>query len=172
MPTYYSCCLDVEQQGTRIVSSYIRHVTGNPPMSITEKSLQTTIGDFVCQFAKLGITSMELKTERRYTGNLFVETWQNREWGTPGWLHTSRASLLWTYYIDADLLVGVSLPSLRQWLLSRPNSHIDSYRQVQIDKDQKNDTVGVLVPIEHLRTAKLQYWFEAKPKRTLEAANA
>lgn len=63
---------------------------------------------------------------------------------------------MWTYYLDHDRLVSVSMPALRHWLLAKANPRIDRYREVRVAQAQRNDTVGVLVPIDDLRDAKLE----------------
>jgi hypothetical protein len=56
-------------------------------------------------------------------------------------------------------------------LLDKANPQIDRYRQIQIKRDQSNDTVGILVPVSDLRKASLDKWFEASPRAALEALN-
>lgn len=170
--SYYHDSSKVEAQGLAILYPFINRITGTQPMPLADRTLQVSAGDLLAKFAKLGWQSVECKVEQEFTGNLFAETWSNREWGKPGWLFTSSADILMTYFLDADKLICVGLPSFRQWLLDKDNPAIDRYRSVQIKKPQRNDTHGVLVPIADARAEALECWWECSPAKIMEAANA
>lgn len=162
----YKSNMATESHGIQVLLEYLRIKTGNAPINLTDESQQKLVGDLIV-VRQNKATSVELKIEERFTGRMFVETWANREWGTVGWLHTCKSQLLLCYYIDADVLIGVSMQALRQLLLSQTNGTYDSYKQLKVKSSQPNDTWGIAIPIEHLRAANLQGWFEAKPKETI-----
>ena len=164
---YYQDCQHIEAQGVSVLKRYAKYKTGNDLIPITDKLLQQTLGDFLITSKKIGVATLEVKTERRITGNLFVETFSNREWSTLGWLYTSKAELLWTYWLDRDHLTCVSLPSLREWLLNKEAPQIANYREIQVRQVQSNDTWGIAVPLDHLRLAKLDHWYECNPLKEL-----
>ncbi len=155
--------MDVERIGRDILLPFFNHFSVSPPQLITDKDQQKTIGDLLCHFPKLGETSVELKIEQRFTGNLFIETWSNREFGSPGWLYTCNADILAYYFLDCDRLIICNVRALRHWCVGKESPNIDHYRERQVRKAQRIDTVGCAVPIAHLREAKLKHWFEFSP---------
>ena len=164
---YFSDCQNVELAGLNILVPFLNKFSTVPPQSITDEHQQKTIGDLMCHFKNLGETSVEVKIESRFTGNLFIETWSNREWGTPGWLHTCQADLLVYYFLDEDRLVTCGMSALRHWCIGKADPHIDQYPVKQVKQNQRNDTVGTIVPICDLRDAKLDHWYECRPKQVL-----
>ncbi len=106
--------------------------------------------------------SLEIKVERHWTGNLFLETWSNlnladrdshyERGSTPGWLVTSRADLLLTYFLDTDDLVAVPLLRLKRWAFgSGPQGGVYAWpEKPQGRYGQMNDTWRRSVPVEHL----------------------
>lgn len=158
-----------ESHGKAILANYLQIKTGNKPIDLTDESQQKLVGDILI-IRNDKTTSAELKFEQHYTGRVFVESFANREWGTTGWLFTCKSQLLLCYYIDADVLIGVSMAALRHWLLNQTDGSYDKYRQLRVNSSQPNDTWGIAIPIEHLREANLQGWFESKPQETI--ANA
>lgn len=166
---YYQTALQTELEGSTIIADFIRLRTGNQPLAITDREQQKTIGDFLIA-SQAGSYSLELKVERKFTGNLFIESWSNREWGNPGWLFTSKANRIAFYFLDQDILITVDLHSLRSWLLNKANPAIDKFTEVAIKADQRNDTRGYVIPIQACRDADLLNWSETNPRR--ELANA
>lgn len=157
--------LATEAAGTQILIDYfIRR--GIKPEIITDSKRQRTIGDLIVETTR-GTTTVELKIEERHTGNIFIETFSNREFGKLGWLHTSQSDYIIFYFRDQDRLYGMSLPSLRHWLLNQKDGTLDRYREIRVKSSHPNDTYGRPVPISHLRDANLAGWWEATPKRAL-----
>lgn len=165
----YSENVRTEANGMKIVTDYLEFRTGNRPIPITEKNQQKLIGDIIVATNR-GTTSVEVKIEERYTGNLFVEVWSNREWGGLGWLFTSQAQSIVFYFRDADTLVGLSLPALKHWLLNQHDGKLDSYKQVRVKQSGRNDTHGVCVPIAHLQAAQVAGLWIVNPKQKLDEA--
>ncbi len=155
-----------ERHGLAIVSDYLKHKTGNKPIPITDKNQQKLIGDLVVATDR-GTTSIEAKIEEKFTGNIFAEEWANREWGGVGWLHTCQAQAIVFYFRDADVLVGMNLASLKHWLLNQDDGVIDRYRQVRVKKSGPNDTHGRIIPIDDIRAARLDGYWEAQPNQFL-----
>jgi hypothetical protein len=133
--------------------------TAKGPLS---RTLQKSFGDFFMSTDAETVRSLEIKVERHWTGNLFLETWSNRnlddreqhnEHGsTPGWLVTSRADLLLFYFLDSDDLVTVPLLRLKRWAFgSGPQDGIYAWPERPPGRyGQRNDTWGRCVPVEHL----------------------
>lgn len=140
--------------------------------------LQRTVGDLILNDQAGQVWSVEMKAEARFTGNLFLEIWSNfnfddmrsyRGFGPrPGWLLTLNADLLFYHFLDCDRLCIMSLPALQRWAFcrdsknwtepdrrgerSRLSGRVFDFRQArQHATEQKNLTVGALVPLETLR---------------------
>jgi hypothetical protein len=129
--------------------------------------LQESVGDIL--FNREGsVFSIELKAEERHTGNLFLETWSNKnledagshaERGSnPGWLIKVKADLLFYYFLDTDQLYILSVLALKRWAFGyRDNpgklhsagwDGKPSYPEIRQAKYfQMNDTWGRLVPV-------------------------
>lgn len=98
---------------------------------------------------------VEVKTERRDpNGNFFIEHWSNERWRNPGWFYKCRADVLWYYFLESDELYRINFRALRMWGLTNLGS--EAWMQVNLDKyperdaraDQRNATMGRLVPIQ------------------------
>jgi hypothetical protein len=134
--------------------------------------LQETIGDVLINRAGQ-VWSIEIKAEQSYTGNLFLETWSNRNLddasnhakhgSNPGWLIKTRADLLFYYFLDTDDLFVINVFALKRWAFG----HIDKPAQVyannydggpkfpekrQSKYQQLNDTLGRCVSIQMLQS--------------------
>jgi hypothetical protein len=99
---------------------------------------------------------VELKIEQSNChGNLFVETWSNRAWFTPGWLFTSKAEQLFYYFLEEDQLFVVGMHDLKSFIFQRNAENklavLSRYQEKpQAKYKQLNQTFGLCVPIGHL----------------------
>lgn len=95
----------------------------------------------------------ELKSEvseSTRTGNLFLESWSNRERGEVGWLHKSVASVLFYHFLGDDHLFILRMKALKEWALR--DKVIDRFKErMQSKHVQANDTYGWCVPISVLK---------------------
>lgn len=127
--------------------------------------LQDIVGDISanCENRIIGI---EIKAEQHHTGNLFLETWGNRNLDSKsdhaergsntGWLFKTRADLLFYYFLDVDRLYILDMFRLKQWAFGGDgrDSHIYSFKEKPQGKyKQGNDTHGRLVPVDTLSRA-------------------
>lgn len=115
--------------------------------------LQKVWGDFAV--TKKGREyGIELKAEWAFTGNLFLEMFSNMKWGTPGWMLTSQANLLFYFFGETGTLYVIRLQELRDWAFTvdvEGRQTLDEYPLKRQNKyDQLNDTWGRCVPIHHL----------------------
>lgn len=99
---------------------------------------------------------VELKCERRHTGNLFLETWSNRAFGRSrdGWMFTCKAHLLWYFFAGTGDLYAVDFPRLWEWAFGPPDGgggRIYRFPERLTNCDQKNRTWGHCVPVSVLR---------------------
>lgn len=135
---------------------------------------QATFGDLIFNSRDGGLYTVELKAEARWTGNLFLEVWSNFNFSdrdsylthgpNPGWLMKLNADLLFYHFPNQDRLIILSLPALQKWAFCRPSRNLSEpdsrgeqrrlsgrvfdFRQAeQTAHEQKNTTVGALVPI-------------------------
>jgi hypothetical protein len=127
------------------------------------KALQAEYGDAAFNSDADTVHTVEMKAEERWTGNLFLETWSNRnldfrdshaERGSnPGWLLKQRADLLLYYFLDNDHLIVVPLYALKRWAFGCTGQagRIYAYpEKIQRKYEQANDTVGRVVPVADL----------------------
>lgn len=154
----------VEAEGFMRLRPFLEDSADGNSIVVTNKGrmapfLQEVVGDVIMNRRGL-VWSIELKTERRHTGNLFLETWSNRNLddphnhamvgSNPGWLLKSRADLFMYYFLDADALYVLSGLALQRWAFGfgGVEGRIYSYPEVKQGKYiQANDTYGRLAPI-------------------------
>lgn len=183
----------VEAEGNLILLPYLQEQSDGG-LVLTSKGtlarwLQESVGDVLLNREER-LFAVELKCERRHTGNLFLEVWSNRnledrashaERGqNPGWMLKLRADLLLYYFIDADLLYSIDLFSLKRWFFGEGSENAGvwgdgSLRTIRQKKhEQLNDTWGVLVPLERLQAElprKAMKWTSVR-QRTFDEATA
>lgn len=158
---------------------FVRTVKGN-----LARFLQAQMGDVIVNTDADTVVAAEIKIEQRHTGNLFLETWSNRnlddvgshaERGcNPGWMVKLRADLLLYYFLDSDDLYSIPMFRLKKWAFGSRTSapHIYEFREVSQSRyGQLNETVGRLVPIHilqnevglrHTKVRQLNLWGEAR----------
>ncbi len=124
------------------------------------KTLQASFGDVLMNTDAETVWSIEIKVEQHWTGNLFLETWSNRNLddkashakrgSNPGWLLSSRADLLLYYFLDTDDLVVVPVFRLKRWAFgSGEQGGVYQWPERRQGRyPQQNDTWGRLVPVE------------------------
>lgn len=119
--------------------------------------------------------SVELKAERKHTGNLFLETWSNRNFddresflrlgSNPGWMCKLRADYLFYHFLDVDSLYILNLWNLQRWAFGCRGSKANIYRYpevIQQQREQANSTVGRLTSLADLKSANLVKVFHPK----------
>jgi hypothetical protein len=142
--------------------------------------LQKTAGDYLAQKAASNdflsrefhsdLIGIELKTEEKHTGNLFIETWSNKSRWNPGWIYTSLADYLLYHFLDCGVCYVLSMRALKQFCFTTPNKSksagkLSDYREVEQGKhNQKNDTWGRLVPVDDLKAVDCLrvFWSQAE----------
>jgi hypothetical protein len=160
----------VEHRGIAVLLPYLEErayrgqivTTARGPLS---RTLQRHYGDFFINTDAETVRSLEIKVERNWTGNLFLQTWSNlnlddrdahaEHGSTPGWLVTSRADVLLFYFLDTDDLVTVPLLRLKRWAFgSGPQGGVYAWpEKPQGRYGQPNDSWGRCVPVGHLEGA-------------------
>lgn len=138
----------------RVLIPYARSL-GNGRMLVQtddQPFVQKFIGDLIAKFKDTETIEVKAEKANKY-GTLFLESWSNRAYFTHGWMHTSRASLLWYYFVESDELYTVSLDELKRWAFAHDtersgHSNISRYpERLQSKYVQTNDTWGWSVPI-------------------------
>lgn len=112
------------------------------------KELQEKYGDvFVNKNGHL--YTIEIKAERKYTGNLFLESWSNFP-VNEGWMKKLNADWLFYHFLDVNTLYIINFVLLRRWAFN--DARIYEFRETQQKKyNQLNDTRGHIVPVETLK---------------------
>jgi hypothetical protein len=94
---------------------------------------------------------IELKAEESDRhGNLFIETWSNKARKTRGWFWKCQADWLWYYFLEQHELYVFEMDALRTWLT--PQLQEKYPEKAQRKRDQLNDTWGLCIPIEDMRS--------------------
>ena len=127
------------------------------------RHFQQRFGDLLIATGPGAAASVEVKVQRRWTGNLFLEVWSNKNLddrashvergSTPGWLVTCRADVIGFHFLDADTVLFLPLFRLQQWAFgARDHSArvFDFPERRQRRYAQRNDTWGRLVPADVL----------------------
>ena len=160
-------CSKVEREGLNRLLPMIQQKAHKGRFVLTSKGrlapiLQKTIGDMVMNTNDEYFQSVEIKTERDHTGNLFLETWSNRHWNTDGWMRTLDADFLWYYFLDTDdLYVMRFAEELKPWFSENERR----FREVKQRKTQQmNDTWGRLVSVTVL-SKEMLFWRHIHPVR-------
>lgn len=89
----------------------------------------------------------EVKTEREYTGNLYLESFSNAHPGPhqrPGWLVTSHADRLAIVFLDRRIAMILDRKKLQDWFIG--GSMYGEYPARPPRDPQRNLTLGYLVP--------------------------
>lgn len=147
------------------------------------KHLQLIAGDVLYNDTADRMWAVEIKAEEaNLYGNLFLETWSNRNLESPashaergsnqGWLHHCRADVLFYYFLDSDDLYVMQMFKLKQWAFgagSTPGRIYEYPEKKQDKRAQRNDTWGRCVPIPALRRALGdKYMKKCNPRGLLE----
>lgn len=141
--------------------------------------IQEIAGD-LCMNRDGAVYFAELKAEEQFTGNLFIEVFSNRclanrddhaRYGMkPGWAITNGADLLLYHFLDVDDVYVIDFYRFKRWFFgSGVNGERDGvwwkygasgFQRVQQKYRQRNETVGILVPIKDIprRTVLLHKW--------------
>lgn len=137
--------------------------------------LQETVGDILFNDRRGRLWGVEVKAEKRSTGNLFLEIWSNRNLRdaqshadrgqNPGWMLKTRADLIFYLFLDTDHLVILNTFHLKNWAFVQSSDamteqrngtrrsragRIYDFEQMSPKCDQMNDTWGCVVPIATL----------------------
>lgn len=124
------------------------------------RMLQGSFGDVLMNTGAETVWSVEIKVEQNWTGNLFLEAWSNRnledkashaERGcNPGWLLSTGADLLMSYFLDTDDLVVVAMFRLKRWAFgSEDEGGVYAWPEKRQGRyAQRNDSWGRCVPVD------------------------
>lgn len=160
----------IERRALEVLMPYLdTHADGRVVLTnkgVLAKFLQRVVGDAIYNDKQGVMWTVEIKAEEAHTGNLFLETWSNKnldvranqaEYGsTTGWMFCCRADLLFYYFLDSDDLYIVNTWKLKRWAFGtrETQGQIYQFREVwQRKYNQPNDTHGRIVPVDVLNQA-------------------
>lgn len=159
-------CRMVEAEGLAILGPYLDAKADGRLVMLDKgplaRALQETIGDCIFQGpeGRGRAWSVEIKTEEQHTGNLFLESWSNRNLenptshiargSNPGWMFKNRADLLMCYFLDTDQLYVADFFKLKRWAFK--DWQVTDYPERPHGKrPQFNDAWGWCVPVSVLK---------------------
>lgn len=110
----------VEAESRRIIEPLLElHTNGRyvyTDKGRLSKEFQRRYGDVLVNMAQRGdMLSVEMKAERKETGNLFLELFSNGSRYNFGWMAHSDADLLFYHFLDSDALYITDMQWLRSW---------------------------------------------------------
>ncbi len=154
----WPCCSSFLE--SRAHRGQVIHVAKGP----LARHFQRSFGDLLIATSPRSVASVEIKVERRWTGNLFLEVWSNKNLddrgshvergSTPGWLITCRSGRggvpFYRHQCGAvPTAVQLAAMGLSAWG-NAPGRVYDFPERRQRRYAQFNDTWGRIVPIEVL----------------------
>lgn len=97
--------------------------------------------------------TIEIKTDRYTSGNIFYETMSNKEYDVAGCMIKSKADFLFYYFTVTHELYIMKFNQYREWF----NENIDNFNKKElknIDRKRINTytSVGYLIPKAYLET--------------------
>lgn len=144
---------ETERKGLAVMVPYMQRLSTKAQIVSTNGQLylQKHVGDFLAKIDGR-MTAVECKTEEKFTGNLFLESWSNRSKGVRGWVDYCFADVYWYYFLDVNRLYTFPVQSLRDWAYGKGEAMgaIYRYQEKPVLFDQLNDTWGRAVPISTL----------------------
>jgi hypothetical protein len=164
---FSNACL-VERRGMAVLLPYLETRAWRGQVIQVAKGplarhFQQRFGDLLIATGPGAVASVEIKVNRRWTGNLFLELWSNKNLddrashvergSTPGWLVTCRADVIGFHFLDVDTVLFLPLFRLQQWAFGvgdRPGRVYDFPERCQRRYAQRNDTWGRIVPVDVL----------------------
>jgi hypothetical protein len=167
MDAFVDACL-VEQRGMAALLPFLETRAWRGQVIQVAKGhlarhFQRTFGDLLIATGPGGVASIEIKVQRRWTGNLFLEVWSNKNLddrgshvergSTPGWMITCRADVVGFHFLDADTVYFVPLFRLQQWAFGvgdQTGRIYDFPERRQRRYVQRNDSWGRIVPVDVL----------------------
>lgn len=157
MVNSYTQCCNIEFQAVQELEPWLRQISKNGQFVAINKGglaakLQPIYGDYFYNSHNSELISLEIKAEKKFTGNFFLETWSNLSRYTTGWMFKLNCTLIGFYFLEEPQksLRILDFASLLSWAFK--NKRIYRYPEVPQKKyEQLNDTWGRLVPIDVLR---------------------
>lgn len=157
-------CRMVEAEGLAILGPFLDAKADGRLVMLDKgplaRALQETTGDCIFQGPEGRAWSVEIKTEEQHTGNLFLESWSNRNLTepashisrgmNPGWMFKNRADLLMYYFLDTDQLYVMDFFKLKRWAFLYW-AVVDYPERPHGKRVQLNDAWGWCVPVSVLK---------------------
>ena len=165
----FSAATAVDAEAWIVLKPYLDKLSDNRIVLLNKgplaKLLQEKQGDAIMEAANTGnVISIELKTEEKHTGNLFLEAWSNKclenyqYWRSnglnPGWMLKANADYIFYYFLNTDDLYIIRTIALQRWAFGytgdkkEHQANIYRYKEKPQNKySQLNKTTGWIVPI-------------------------
>ncbi len=141
--------IEVGKQGEILIMEYLENnenvlnvedVSDNP-------TYQDSDIDFIVQFANGKTGTIEIKTDRYTSGNIFYETISNKEHGVPGCMVKSKADFLFYYFTETRELYIINFNQYRKWF----DENINRFNRKELKNIDRKRTgtytsVGYTIP--------------------------
>ena len=108
----YEECLDTEQRGFDLVTPFLETVSKKKLIWTTSEYDQEFLGDVI-----VDLTTVEIKTEEVWTGNLFFEIWSNYPI-RHGWIYKlDECDVLLYNFLDRRKCYGLPFQETVEWYM-------------------------------------------------------
>lgn len=153
-------CKELGERGIREIMPLIESLYDFEKIEVVppDIELQFQDGDVVVILQGGGRVTIEAKTEEDWTSRLYLEEHSNLSTGNRGWMHKSKAKLLFYYFLDRKLVYVIDLERLQRWAIDDDDTMEEpkgNRTRLPLKKqgthDQLNDTWGYCVPIDVIR---------------------
>lgn len=147
----------IEEKGLEVVTTYLkRHPEAANWWHLLEDKDAQKFGD-LCLSVHGVKRNVEVKTERKSTGNVFIELIARISDDFAGWGVYCKADWIWYVFLDnPGVIYAWKLSDFRNWFFCSDENRYEYYRLVKQKVSSKNMAIGYIVPIPDMRE---QSWF-------------
>ena len=140
----------VEREGRTLFERYLKSlgwlyefIDADEPDGL---ALQMRGVDYILDGPSVKGIELELKTEQKFTGNLFLESWADAWNAEPGWLLTINPDILACLFLDVNKLFLMNFADLKGWYFG--SGRFVSAKRVRVNAHPTGRyTIGHLVRI-------------------------
>lgn len=145
--------IKVGQKGEELIKNYLRQNTKIQDIQDVSNNptYQKDDIDLVVTFTNGKTGTIEVKTDRYTSGNIFYETVSNKEYGVPGCMVKSKADFLFYYFTETRELYIMDFAKYKNWF----DNNIHNFRKKELKNIDRKRTstytsIGYTIPKSYL----------------------
>lgn len=142
---------EIERVGMRKFEDYIGGIGGWDYRFTTTREEQIRGIDYYIDGPNIKNIELELKTESKYTGNLFLEVWADAMANPPqpGWLMTINPEILGCLFLDINRLYLMNFRDLKGWYFG--SGRFVTAKRVKVSAhNTRKYTIGHIITIREV----------------------